>query len=215
MAYSLRLVEDLLAAGVHQPQKLPRCNRVLYVIEGNPFVTWERTELRVAAGHAWHGHEGCSLRAGDERASVLRFELYRDRAPELDGGVLKLDHPIDLDPAQAWLMRCDRVDFEPGGEAPLHRHRGGGIRCLLRGGIEVTVGRQPPRQIVPGGAWFESGREPVYAATTADEETSFIRVTIQPADIRGRSSIMYVNPADATGKPRTYTVFIDEPIDIH
>ncbi len=109
-------------------------------------------------------------------------------------------------------MRCDRVDFEPGGEAPLHRHRGGGIRCLLRGAIEVTVGDEPARRILPGGAWFESGREPVYAAAALDEETSFIRVTVQPAEIRGQSSIMYVNPADATRKPRSYHVFVDEPI---
>jgi quercetin dioxygenase-like cupin family protein len=145
---------------------------------------------------------------------VLRFELSRDRAPELRGGTLVLDHPIDLDPGAAWLMRCDRVDFAPGGEAPWHRHRGGGIRRLLRGRIEVTVGDGPPRTISPGGAWFESGREPVHAAAAPDEETSFIRVTIQPAEIRGRSSIVYVNAADAAHKPRTYTVFVDEPIAI-
>ncbi|MGH7335775.1 MAG: hypothetical protein ACREKS_24100 [Candidatus Rokuibacteriota bacterium] len=74
------------------------------------------------------------------------------------------------------------------------------------------MGDAAPRKIFPGGAWFESGREPVYAAAALDEETSFIRVTVQPAEIRGRSSIMYVNPADATRKPRSYTVLIDEPI---
>jgi quercetin dioxygenase-like cupin family protein len=214
MAHSLRLVEDRLATGAHQARILPRLNRVLYVTEGEPLVSSGRAEGRVAAGHAWYGHERCELRAGDAGARVLRFELYRDRAPEPDGGTPLLDHPIDLDPAAAWLMRCDRVDFEPGGEAPLHRHRGGGIRCLLRGTIEVTVGHEPRRKILPGGAWFESGREPVHAVAALDEETSFIRVTIQPAEIRGQSSIMYVNPADAARKPRSYTVFIDEPIEV-
>jgi quercetin dioxygenase-like cupin family protein len=171
-------------------------------------------DQRLATGHAWYGHELCELRAEPASVRVLRFELYHGRPPALGGGRLMLDHAIDLEPGTAWLMRCDRVDFEPGGEAPLHRHRGGGIRCLLGGRIEVTVGDEPPRKILPGGAWFESGREPVYAATALDEETSFIRVTIQPAEIRGRSSIVYLNPADATRKPRSYTVFIDEPIEV-
>ena len=34
-----------------------------------------------------------------------------------------------------------------------------------------------------------------------------------PAEIRGRSSILYVDPDDASrGKPRRYTVWVDEPI---
>jgi quercetin dioxygenase-like cupin family protein len=213
LAYFMRLLEDRLMVGA-EPQRLPPLHRVLFVPEGEPRVASQSGEQSVATGHAWYGHEPCGLRAGDANARVLRFELYRDHPPELDGGRLKLAHSIDLDPGAAWLMRCDRVDFEPAGEAPLHRHRGGGIRCLLRGAIEITVGDEPARRILPGGAWFESGREPVYAAAARDEETSFIRVTVQPAEIRGRSSIMYVNPADATRKPRSYRVFIDEPIRV-
>jgi quercetin dioxygenase-like cupin family protein len=213
MSHSLRLVEDRLAAGA-RPGALPPLNRVLYVLEGGLAVECPRGSQLVGAGEAWHGSAGCAVRATDAGARVLRFELYRDRAPALAGGMLVLDHPIELDPGAAWLMRCDRVDFAPGGEAPWHRHRGGGIRRLLRGRIVVTVGDDPPRAIAPGGAWFESGREPVHAAAAPDEETSFIRVTIQPAAIRGHSSIIYVDPADAARKPRTYTVFVDEPIAI-
>jgi hypothetical protein len=214
MGYGLRLIEDRLAAGARSEGPWPRLNRVLYVTDGDVLVASGSVETRVAAGSTWHGASNGSVRAGDAGARVLRFELYRDRAPGLDGGVLRLDHPIDLDSRTAWLMRCDRVDFEPGGEAPLHRHRGGGIRCLLRGWIEVTVGDRPPVKIGPGGPWFESGREPVYAAAARDVETRFVRVTGQPAEIRGTSSIMYMNPADGARKPRTYTVFIDEPIDL-
>jgi quercetin dioxygenase-like cupin family protein len=214
MGYGLRLIEDKLASGARPRGPWPRLNRVLYVSDGEALVASGQAETRVAAGQAWHGAGEASIRGGDADARVLRYELYRDRAPGLDGGRLVLDHPIDLDPQAAWLMRCDRVDFAPGGEAPLHRHRGGGIRCLLRGAIEVTVGGAPPATISPGGAWFESGREPVYAAAARDAETSFIRVTIQPAEIRGLTSIMYVNPADGARKPRTYTVLVDDPIDI-
>ncbi len=63
----------------------------------------------------------------------------------------------------------------------------------------------------PGDPWFESGREPVLAVAAPDADTSFVRVSILPAEIQGRSSILYVDPADATrSRPRTYTVYVDE-----
>jgi hypothetical protein len=53
----------------------------------------------------------------------------------------------------------------------------------------------------------------VLAVSAAEAETSFIRFSIQPAAIRGQSSILYVDPADAgRGRPRRYTVYVDEPI---
>jgi len=77
------------------------------------------------------------------------------------------------------------------------------------------VGDAPARRVTPGGAWFESGREPVLAVASKDEPTSFIRVAILPRELRGRTSIMYVNPSDAErGRPRSYTVYVDEPIEI-
>ena len=131
------------------------------------------------------------------------------------GSTVLLEHPIDLDPSHAYLMRADRVDFHPGGVALPHRHKGGGIRCLLEGRLEVHVEGLAPRVVEPGQAWFESGREPVYAAADPVLPTSFLRVSILPRAIRGQSSIMYVAPADAArGKPRTYTVYVDEPIEI-
>ena len=150
--------------------------------------------------------------AGPGGARILRFELVRQPPPAAGGRVL-LEHPMALDPRASWLLRCDRVDFERGAVAPLHGHRGGGIRCLLRGRLDVTVGEAPTRAMRPWDAWFESGREPVLAVASKDEDTSFVRVAVLPAEIRGHSSIVYVNAADATrGRPRTYTVFVDEPI---
>ena len=50
-------------------------------------------------------------------------------------------------------------------------------------------------------------------AVAASQETSFIRFSILPAAIRGQSSILYVDPAAAgSGRPRRYTVYVDEPI---
>src|SRR5439155_1695987 len=86
----------------------------------------------------------------------------------------------------SWLLRCDRVDFERGAVAPLHGHRGGGIRCLLRGRLDVTVGEGAMRAMRPWDAWFESGKEPVLAVACRDEETSLLRVSVLPPEGPGR-----------------------------
>ena len=211
--YTLRLCEDRLPAGGRL--RLPALNRVLYARRSVISVASGAGDARVAEGQAWHGAGACEVAAGDAGAAVLRYELIRGTAPAGSDAKVLLEHAIDLDPRAEYLIRADRVDFAPGGVALPHRHRGGGIRCLIAGTLEVTVGDAPARGVTPGGAWFESGREPVLAVASKDEDTSFIRVAILPREIRGRTSIMYVNPADAErGRPRKYTIFVDEPIDI-
>jgi hypothetical protein len=175
----------------------------------------------VAAGSAWHGTGSATVTTGASGTDVLRGELVASTmlpAVSVHEGVESLrllEHPVDVDPSRAWLMRCDRVDFAPGGVALPHGHKGGGIRCLVAGALEVTVGEQAPRLMQPGAAWFESGREPVLAKSSPEEPTAFIRVSILPREIRGQSSIVYVNPDDAArGKPRRYTVYVDDPIEL-
>ena len=219
MSFALRLIEDRLGPGGQLT--LPPRPRVIYVREGRALVA----DTIVTTGTAWH-HAGTATVAADGDATVLRFEVVIGaRAREsVDGrasvaGKVEsrqlLEHAIELDPARGWLMRCDRVDFAPAGVALPHGHKGGGIRCLLAGALEVRVGGAPPRVMHPGDAWFESGREPVLATASPDMATAFVRVSILPREIRGQSSIVYVNPADAArGRPRQYTVYVDEPIDL-
>ncbi|HEX7216233.1 MAG TPA: cupin domain-containing protein [Methylomirabilota bacterium] len=206
MAYSLRLIEDRVAAGASPPAPRRGVPRVLFVLAGT---------LRDGAAGAplpALGPNHDEARAGTDGARLYRVELVR-QPPAPAGGRVLLEHPLDLAGGAAWLMRCDRVDFEPAGVAPRHRHHGGGIRCLLRGRLEVTVADGAPRVVRPGECWFESGREPVLAVAAREDETSFIRFSVLPAQIRGQSSILYVDPADAgRGKPRRYTVLVDEPI---
>jgi quercetin dioxygenase-like cupin family protein len=193
---------------------------VLYVASGQLTV---QNEVAVNTDSAWFGSAECEAKAGPEGARVLRYELLKGASgtgSDSPSGTaveskLLLAHPVELDPSGRYLMRCDRVDFDPGGEALPHGHRGGGIRCLLRGRLEVRVGDGPFRTMQPGDAWFESGKEPVYALASRDEPTSFIRVSILPLEIQGKSSILYVDPADAArSKPRRYTLFVDDPIEI-
>jgi len=193
------------------PRALPPAARVLYAHTGDVAVLHDGASVTVQADSAWYGAGACAMRARDSAATVLRWELVRPETSR--DGTPVLEQTIELADGAAWLIRCDRVDFDPGGMALPHRHRGGGIRCLIAGALEVTVGDEPPRSVGPGGAWFESGLEPVLARASASEPTSFIRVSILPAEIRGQSSIMYVDPADAArGRPRRYTVWVDAPI---
>ena len=213
MPYSLRLIEDTLAPGARYKPALGSAAGVLYLAAGDIHVEGDGGEAApLEPGRARFAAKPGAAVAGPSGARLLRFELVRQPPPPAGGRVL-LEHPMALDPHGSWLLRCDRVDFDRGGIALPHRHRGGGIRCLLRGRLDVTVGEGTARAMRPWDAWFESGREPVLAVSAKDEDTSFIRVSVLPADVRGQSSIMYVDPADAgRSKPRTYTVYVDEPI---
>lgn len=211
MPYSLRLIEHDIAPGA--TLSLPAAIRVLFPSGGDVVVGLPARDRVVSRETAWHGAAACQVRSPNGIARLLRFELVPQPPPGAAGGYVRLEHPIPIDRDGAYLLRCDRVDFAPGGVALPHRHRGGGIRRLLRGALTVTVGHSPPRLIRPGDAWFESGREPVLAVAAADADTSFVRVSVLPAEIRGTTSITYVDPADAArGRPRAYTVFVDEPI---
>jgi len=202
----LRLMRDHLRPNTRET--LPALNRVLYLLEGA--LTVDGTDVPVNT--AWHGAGACTVAAGPAGAVVLRYELGRDDTPA--GATPLLAQAMRLDPTAAYLMRCDRVDFDLGAEALPHRHKGGGIRCLISGTMELRVEGERDRVIKPGEAWFESGREPVYARASSITPTSFIRCSILPREIRGQSSIMYVDPKDAGSKPRKYTVFVDEPIEL-
>ena len=170
--------------------------------------------------------DGADVPAGNRVTySVERDEAWFGEASvrghalvwELDGAAgdgARLSAEVELDPRRQWLMRCDRVDFPPGGVAYLHTHPGPGIRCLLKGSIRIeSEGRST--DYGPFDAWFESGPEPVFAAASDDEETAFVRVMLLPREWEGRRTIRYVNEEDAE-KPKTQraTVFLDQPIEL-
>ena len=205
-AHVLRLSRDQLPPAARAA--LPAAARVLYLLDGALTVDGRN----VTVDSAWHGRAPCMLVAGPAGATVLRYELVKKdaRTP----GKPLLAHDIALDPGGEYLMRCDRVDFDLGAEALPHRHKGGGIRCLVQGTLELRVEGERDRVIQTGEAWFESGREAVYARASATAATSFIRCSILPRELRGRSSIVYIDPKDAGSKPRRYTIYVDEPIEL-
>ena len=171
-----------------------------------------RRGAQVAAGNTILydvGRNEARFGGGMIEGHVLVWELA-DGEP----GEAKLTAPVELDRNEQWLMRCDRVDFPPAGVAYLHTHQGPGIRCLVKGSLRVDTGGRSA-EIKPFGAWFEPGPEPVFAVASETEETAFVRVMVLPRRLLGRSSIRYVDPADAgKPKPQRYTVFVDKPIEL-
>jgi quercetin dioxygenase-like cupin family protein len=145
--------------------------------------------------------------AAEVPGPALRFELEEEAGP---GALFSAE--VHLDPREGWLLRCDRVDFPPGGIAYRHTHPGPGIRCLLHGRIRIESGGEI-HEYGPLEPWFESGPEPVLALTSESEESAFVRVMLLPREWEGRRTIRYVDPADAE-QPKTQraTVFLDEPI---
>ena len=130
---------------------------------------------------------------------------------ELAGGAA-LAAAVELDQARDWLMRCDRVDFPPGAVAYRHAHPGPGIRRLLFGELAVTTGGVTTTHRA-GSPWFESGPEPVYAESSATDETAFVRVMLLPAEWAGRRTIRYTDPADADRPAlQRAKVFLEEPL---
>jgi len=211
--FNLCLIEDRLPeAG--DPVFLPALARAIYVLAGEVTVEDACGAAHQAQGSAFLGEGEVALLPGAAGARLLRFELAGARAE--DGGVLraaprclsepKLAVDIMLDDGFGWLMRCDRVGFPKGGVAYTHIHQGPGIRYCLEGGISIES-EGNAHLYGPGEAWFESGAAPVLAPTSRDSETSFLRCFILPRRCKGRSSIRYVKPEDASRpKPQRYTV---------
>ena len=194
MAWQLRLFEDRLDAGAAIP--LPPGNRVIYVNEGLASV-------------------------GGAGAVLWRYELCDVNAAPIGPGdaasSLKLAADITtLEPGDGkqWLMRCDSVAFPPGGCAYTHTHQGPGIRCLRDGTIRIDAEGQS-HHYAPGGAWFESGPDPVFAQADAEKPSRFIRVMILPRALKGQSSIRYVKDEDRDKpKSQSYRGYVDEFITL-
>ena len=117
------------------------------------------------------------------------------------------------DPGVGHVVRCDRVDFPPGGVAYRHVHPGPGIRRILHGALTIDRGDGAPRTYRAGESWHEGADDPVRAAASATEETAFVRVLVLPAEWAGRRTIRYLDPADEH-KPRLQraTVLLEVPL---
>jgi quercetin dioxygenase-like cupin family protein len=142
-------------------------------------------------------------------AAVAGHALVWELGGSADGA--KLGAEVETGPGD-WLVRCDRVDFPPGGIAYTHTHPGPGIRCLLFGSIRIETGGET-HEYGPFDAWFERGPDPVYAAVSEREDSAFVRVMLLPREWEGKRTIRYADQADeAKPKLQRARVFFDVPI---
>jgi hypothetical protein len=185
---------------LHGVAELPPATRAVYDVHANTASFSTEAEFVADGGHlsfelTTEGHH-------------LSFELVDEPAP---GALMARELAL---PSGEYLLRCDRVDFPPGGEAFLHTHQGPGIRVLLFGSIRIET-QGTTHSYAPGEPWFESGPDPVYAATHADEPSAFVRCMVLPRALQGSPSIRYVRDEDRERpKSQRYTVFLDEPVEL-
>lgn len=207
----LRLVEDVFSDGA--VLSLAPEPRMIFVLHGAISVAG----VSAIDDETWHGDGAAKIVAGPGGAMCWRYELSQSASDDvvMANGVTsrtKLAAPLENLPVGDLLLRGDSVAFPPGGVAYLHRHQGPGIRCLIEGGIRIdTHGHST--SYGPGGAWFETGPDPVFAQAALDRPSRFIRVMILPQALLGKSSIQYVDEADkAKPKSQSYKVYADMPI---
>jgi hypothetical protein len=210
----LRLYEDVLSSAENVEFQLPPLPRFIFVAHGSAKIGGKTLN----EGEAWQGEGAALVKPGPGGVSCWRWELARgdqgSTTANAPGMITheKLSAYLETLPKGELLMRGDSVAFPPGGCAYLHSHQGPGIRCLTEGGIRIdTHGRST--SYGPGGAWYESGPDAVFAQAASDKASRFIRVMILPRALIGKSSIQYVNEEDKT-KPKTqsYKIYADAPI---
>jgi hypothetical protein len=209
----MRLYEDVLS-GAAMRVALPALPRMIFIVHGAAAIEGRA----LSDGETWHGESAVTLAPGSGGVTCWRFELAGADAAdgEIAGRAVssrqKLEAAVETLPAGDLLLRGDSVAFPPGGCAFLHRHQGPGIRCLLEGGIRIDT-HGASTSYGPGGAWFESGPDPVFAQAVGDRATRFIRMMILPRALLGKSSIEYLDSADkARPKSQSYQGFADMPI---
>ncbi len=186
----LRLYEDVLSSAENATFRLPPLPRFIFVVHGSAVIGGKT----LSEGEAWQGETAITVKPGAGGVTCWRWELARGdqgnttaNAPGMTTHE-KLTAFLETLPKGELLMRADSVAFPPAGCAYLHRHQGPGIRCLIDGGIRIDTGGRST-SFGPGGAWYESGLDTVFAQAASDKNSRFIRLMILPRELQGKSSI--------------------------
>ncbi|WP_018698612.1 hypothetical protein [Amorphus coralli] len=191
-------------------------HRMVYIVEGEVTVTDRRDIRRLGENSGTYVQGEVTLHA-EVPSRIWTFQLSPDAADPAAyaGSHVRLERPLDdIAVPGRYVMRLDRVDFPPGAVAHTHTHTGPGIRVVKTGAIEIQE-HGTSHHYRAGEAWFERGPDPVRAPTTEAEPTAFIRCMVATPEWRGRSTIAYVDPADADlPKLQRYFRFIDTLIEV-
>jgi quercetin dioxygenase-like cupin family protein len=216
--YVFRIFHDRYAPGTSA--ELPACTRVTYCVSGSAEIKSDK-QAALATDQACHTSSPAVVAVGAEDTLVWRWEFIR--AENVFDGKIRLDgvesrnagvYTLEMDPNFPRMIRCDRVNFPPGGIAYHHIHAGPGVRSLLTGSLYLDSGGRQ-WQGTPGSTWIEHGPEEVLAKADDDLPSSFVRVMVIPRAYKGKSTITYVRPEEADlPRVQKYDRYLDEFIDI-
>jgi len=211
----LRMYRDRYLPGARLAMPLKAAHRIVYAFQGAATVLGDKA---LGLDEGLYAKAALPAVAGPDGAEIWRWEIAAAAAaPSLASGdgvdsALLLAGPLATveteSDAEGWLMRLDSVAFPPGGCALTHTHRGPGIRCLVAGAIRIDA-EGASHDYGVGAPWYESGPDPVFAQA-GDLPTRFVRVSVLPARLLGKSSIRYVRAEDADKpKDQSYRGYID------
>ena len=216
--YIFRIFHDRYAPGTSA--ELPASTRVTYCVSGSAEISSDK-QVALAGEQACHTSSPTVVKVGAEDTLLWRWEFIR--VENVFDGKIRLDgvesrnagvYTLEMDPNFPRMIRCDRVNFPPGGIAYHHTHAGPGVRSLLTGSLYLESGGAQ-WQGTPGTTWIEHGPEEVLARADDDLPSSFVRVMIIPRGYQGKSTITYVRPEEADlPRVQTYDRYLDECIDI-
>ena len=154
--YNLNLFEDRLEARDETRWPLAEGYRIIYLVAGEIDIAAAGKSSTHGENSAWFGTGACVVRASADGARLWRWELVpraaEGRADYSTDPNQKASHAVSLEPEEEYLMRCDRVDFPPGGIAYTHTHAG------PRSGSGVGIGdrfdelraHHDPAPVLPG-----------------------------------------------------------------
>jgi quercetin dioxygenase-like cupin family protein len=158
-----------------------------------------------------HAH-GVETEPGNRVVYDLAREEAHFGAARIDGHAIVWELTGDPGPGD-WLLRCDRVDFPPGGVAYRHVHPGPGVRRLLFG--ELTIESPDGTHTYRAGeSWLEGADHPVLASASSTDHTAFVRVLLLPAEWSGKRTIRYLDSADEEQpKLQRATILLEQTVE--
>jgi quercetin dioxygenase-like cupin family protein len=211
--YQLALYSDRLEPGCDL--HLVSGQSVLYVRAGTVTCKfYDSAPIIRQSNEVWMVPSSTQLVCEGISAWIDRWTFSVGGNPVMEDSEPLLARELYLGTSTRFLIRCDQVDFPPGGIAYLHTHAGPGIRRLIAGALRVGTGGES-NEYTLGDSWFESGPVPVYAEASPDQGASFIRVMVLPIEFQGKSSLTYRREEDRL-KPKLqrYSIYVDEEVTL-
>jgi len=185
--YTLRLYHDFYAPHSYPEQDLEAQHSITYILKGSATIN----DVRLTADSALYSKDVATVKAGPEGAVIWRWELVRTEAPnnlakgEGISSHLRMSRRIrmfELVPTSKWLFRLDCI-YNNRGSTGLHSHPGSGIRCLLKGHLQVESDKgECSDNRRTGDCWYEEGSYPLVSTSDPGETADFMRGMILPPE---------------------------------